>query len=106
MVVPNSHVSNFDGLSGEEYSNIFDCVRLSEKVLRKVYNPQGINIGINLGEAAGAGIESHLHVHLLPRWAGDSNFMTTIAGTRIIPEDFSRSYLLLKEQFDNETTQN
>lgn len=103
MVIPNRHVSSLNQLSLEENNELFEVVRLTEKVLYKAYNCEGMNIGINEGKAGGAGIESHLHVHLLPRWSGDSNFMTSVGGTRVIPDSFERTYLLLKEQFDNDT---
>ena len=102
MVVPNRHIADFSGLEKDELHDLFETVQKSEKVLKKVYNPDGINIGINLGKAAGAGIDEHLHVHLVPRWSGDVNFMTTISGFRVIPEDFSRSYQKIKEGFDND----
>lgn len=106
MVIPNRHVSNLNSLTEEENSELFSVVRLAEKVLYNAYNPEGINIGINEGKAGGAGIESHLHVHLLPRWFGDSNFMTTIGGTRVVPDSYEHTYCLLKEQFDSEATKN
>ncbi|MEA1971919.1 MAG: HIT domain-containing protein [Candidatus Cloacimonadota bacterium] len=106
MVIPNRHVSNLNQLSEKENCELFSTVRLATKVLKVVYKCEGLNIGINEGKAAGAGIESHLHVHLLPRWVGDSNFMTTIAGTRVIPDSYENTFSQLKEQFDNETSQN
>lgn len=102
MVVPNRHIANLNDLASEELSNLFDTVQLCEKILKKTYNPEGINVGLNLGKAAGAGIDEHLHVHLVPRWFGDNNFMTSISGTRVIPDSFEDTYLKLKEQFDNE----
>jgi len=103
MVVPNRHISRLNDLQIEELNELFTIVQLSEKVLEKTYNCDGINVGINLGKAGGAGIEEHLHVHLVPRWIGDVNFMTTIGGTRVIPENFEQSFTQLKKQFDNET---
>ncbi|MBN2461592.1 MAG: HIT domain-containing protein [Candidatus Cloacimonetes bacterium] len=102
MAVPYRHVGRLNDLAGNEFVDLFNTVCLCEKILEKVYHPDGINIGMNLGRSAGAGIDQHLHVHIIPRWQGDVNFMTTVAGTRIIPEAFERTYKLLKEQFDNE----
>ncbi len=102
MVVPYRHVSTLIELSKEEIDDLFMTVQLTEKVLKKTYNYEGLNIGINLGKAAGAGIEDHLHVHLVPRWMGDCNFMTVVGGTRTIPEAFESAYNKLKEVFDNE----
>ena len=105
MAVPNRHVANLTELDSEEVADLFLLVQLCEKILKKVYNPEGINIGMNLGQAAGAGIADHLHVHVLPRWIGDVNFMSAVGGTRVIPEEFERAYHNLKEQFDNEPLQ-
>jgi len=102
MVVPNNHVSRLEMLSKDEIDDLFETVQLCEKVLSKVYQPDGLNVGMNLGRAAGAGIDEHLHVHIVPRWNGDVNFMTVVGGTRVIPEPFARAYEKLKEQFDNE----
>jgi ATP adenylyltransferase len=75
--------------------------RRAEQVLEEAYQPDGLNLGINLGEAAGAGIEQHIHMHILPRWKGDANFMTAVAGTRIIPEALEDTYAKLKGKFAN-----
>jgi len=103
MVVPNRHVALVSDCTPEEVSDLFMTVQKCEGVLMSLYAPDGINIGINIGKAAGAGIDEHLHVHLVPRWFGDNNFMTSIAGTRVIPEDFNISFERLKEQFDKLT---
>ena len=103
MVVPNKHVATLNELDSIELCDLFKLVQLSEKIIKNVYTPDGLNIGINLGKAAGAGIDNHLHVHLVPRWNGDNNFMSSIAGTRVIPESFDNSYQKLKEVFDIET---
>ena len=105
MVVPNKHVPNLNGLNKDEISDLFTSVQLCEKILHRTYSPDGINIGLNLGKAAGAGIDEHLHVHIVPRWNGDVNFMTSICGTRVIPESFELAYTKLKEQFDNEKSE-
>ena len=105
MVVPQKHIANLNGLNQAEITDLFATVQLTEKVITKVYSPEGINIGMNLGKAAGAGIDEHLHVHIVPRWSGDVNFMSALSGTRVIPESFDSAYLKLKEQFDNEKTE-
>lgn len=102
MVIPYDHVSSLQQLDDEKLSNIMKLVKMSEKVLKKVYNPDGFNIGINIGESAGAGIAEHLHVHIVPRWNGDTNFFTTVNGTRVIPEDLNVAYKKLKDAFDEE----
>jgi len=100
MVVPYKHVSSLYELSSEEINDLFSTVRIAEKVLRNCYHCEGMNIGINEGNAAGAGIAEHIHVHLVPRWVGDVNFMTVVGGKRVIPEAFEVTYRKLKEQFD------
>ena len=105
MVVPYLHKAKLTDLTIAEINDLFQTVQLTEKVLLSVYEADGINIGMNIGEAAGAGIESHLHVHMVPRWFGDCNFMTAVNGVRVIPESFDEAYYKLKEQFDNESTQ-
>lgn len=99
MVVPYAHLDRLNLLSKAERADLMETVALAETVLKSVYNCDGINIGLNLGEAAGAGIAQHLHIHLVPRWKGDSNFMSVISGLRVIPEAFSSSYERLLEGF-------
>ena len=100
MVVPFKHVSKLAGLSKSMIADLFETVRLCESILSDVYHFEGLNIGINLGKAAGAGIDEHLHVHLVPRWTGDCNFMTIVGGERVIPESFDTAYNNLKAAFD------
>lgn len=100
MVVPFKHVASLSDLNKMEINDLFDTVRKCEIVMKKTYRPDGLNIGMNLGRDAGAGIDQHLHIHIIPRWQGDVNFMTSINGTRIIPESFDEVYCKLKEQFD------
>lgn len=102
MVVPYRHVSSLQELRRKELTNMMKMVKLSDKVLTKVYKPDGFNIGMNIGESAGAGIAEHLHIHIVPRWKGDTNFFTTVNGTRVIPEDLKISYKKLKKIFDEE----
>ncbi len=96
MVVPYAHVSDF---STAEPDTLGEMMRLSQRVqvaLAKTYNPQGYNLGMNLGRAAGAGITKHLHLHVLPRWSGDANFMTVVGETRVEPEELSTTYERLR----------
>jgi ATP adenylyltransferase len=87
MVVPNRHISALVQLTPEEQGEMMKMARWAEIGLAEAYQPHGINVGINLGKAAGAGIENHLHMHLVPRWSGDTNFMTAIGETRVLPEN-------------------
>ena len=100
MVVPNRHIASMVDLPDKELCDLTTTLKLSEKIVREVYSPDGINVGINLGRAAGAGIDTHLHIHIVPRWKGDVNFMTVAGGYRVIPESFESSYDKLKEAFD------
>jgi ATP adenylyltransferase len=86
MVVPNRHVPNLTSMDAEELAELMQLTRQSEMVLNEAYKPQGINVGINLGRPAGAGVADHLHVHLVPRWSGDTNFMTVVGNVRVVPE--------------------
>jgi ATP adenylyltransferase len=100
MVIPFSHIPNLSQLPEAVLNDVFKIVQLAETVLYKVYKCDGINIGINIGKTAGAGVDEHVHVHLVPRWQGDCNFMTVVGGKRVIPEDFHYAYQKLKAEFD------
>jgi ATP adenylyltransferase len=99
LVLPYQHLADL-GLTPKEVSDeLMDLTKRSEAALRKVYSPPGFNIGMNLGAAAGAGIADHIHLHILPRWSGDTNFMTSVADTRVIPESLETTYSRLRGQF-------
>lgn len=100
MVVPKRHTATLVDLSVEELSEIAALTQRSEAALREAYQPQGINVGINLGKAAGAGILEHMHVHLVPRWNGDTNFMTVIGAARVLPEDLVSTSKRLRPIFE------
>jgi ATP adenylyltransferase len=100
MIVCNRHVENFSDLSSDETVELGELIRRCEKALLDTYNPGGINVGANLGRSAGAGIAGHLHVHLVPRWHGDTNFMTTVGETRVVSEDLGETYRKLKGRFE------
>jgi ATP adenylyltransferase len=100
MVVPNRHLASLVELSVDELHEVAGLSQRSEAVLREAYTLQGINVGINLGKAAGAGIHQHLHVHLVPRWSGDTNFMTVVGQTRVLPEDLASTALRLRPIFE------
>jgi len=87
MVLPRRHVGSLEEINKEESHELIDELMLAEKVLRKIYTPQGFNIGANLGRAGGAGIEDHIHFHILPRWNGDTNFMPAIGEVKVISQD-------------------
>ena len=98
MVVPYLHTSEFDSAPKEITDELMDMTKRSQTALREVYSPSGFNMGMNLGSAAGAGIADHLHIHLLPRWSGDTNFMTTVGESRVIPEDLPTTYSKLRRE--------
>jgi len=99
LVVPYQHLGDLDSSSKEITDEVMDLTKRAETALRKVYSPSGFNIGMNLGAAGGAGIVDHIHLHILPRWTGDTNFMTSVAETRVIPEDLNTTYDKLRGQF-------
>ena len=91
MVVPNRHEARLECLDAEEAQSVMTMMQHATLAVRAAYAPEGINLGMNLGRAAGAGIPDHLHVHVLPRWTSDTNFMTSVAEARILPEALSRT---------------
>ncbi len=100
LLLPYRHVDSLAKLDESEARELMSATQRMEGVLREVYKPDGINIGVNLGEAAGAGVAAHLHVHMLPRWFGDTNFMTVTAETRVLPEALDVSWARLMKAFD------
>jgi ATP adenylyltransferase len=99
MVMPYAHLDRLAALPTETAHELIDLAQRTEQVLQKLYSPHGLNFGMNLGRAAGAGVASHLHLHALPRWAGDTNFMTTVAETRILPEELEITWKRMREAF-------
>ncbi len=99
MVSPYQHTCTIEELSDEVITNLMQMVRRSILALKESFKPEGINIGLNIGKAAGAGIDDHLHFHIVPRWGGDTNFMTVTAEIRVIPEDILKTYQQLKPYF-------
>lgn len=89
MVLPKVAHANLEDLDDETYDELFRGVRMGVKAVKAAYDPQGVNVGINLGHASGAGVPDHLHVHVLPRWAADTNFMTSVAEARVLPESLA-----------------
>jgi len=100
MIVPNRHVASLAELSPEERADVMDLTARAEVAVTEVYRPQGLNIGVNLGKAAGAGIADHLHVHVVPRWTGDTNFMSVVGNVRVLPEEVPASVERLRPVFE------
>jgi ATP adenylyltransferase len=100
MVVPSRHLPNLAATTADEQTELMRFTRLAEIALTEAYTPQGINVGINLGRPAGAGIVDHLHIHLVPRWNGDTNFMTVVGDTRVLPEDLAATKKKLQPIFE------
>jgi len=97
MVLPYQHTDSLSYISEAASHEMMDLARQMETALRGIYRPDGINLGMNLGEAAGAGVANHIHLHILPRWSGDTNFMTTVAETRVLPETLDITWARLRE---------
>lgn len=103
MVVPYAHVATLENLDAETLVELMRLAQLSLRVLREAYapqGPQGFNLGLNIGKVAGAGIAGHLHLHIVPRWGGDTNYMTIVGETRVIPEWLNQTYERLRPLFE------
>jgi ATP adenylyltransferase len=92
MILPYRHAPNLEDLDPITRAEMIELVTRGSQVLERVYHSEGFNIGINMGQAAGAGIEEHIHIHIVPRWSGDTNFITAIGETRVLPESLSETY--------------
>ena len=99
MVAPRRHVGTLGEATPEELTEMITLARRLEAVLQDVYHPQGVNLGMNLGRSAGAGVADHIHLHVVPRWTGDTNFMTVVGETRVIPEDPVKACARLRPYF-------
>ena len=100
LVSPTRHLSALDQLNKDEMGDLLMTVEKSVGILKKVMNPDGFNVGLNLGKVAGAGVEDHLHFHIVPRWFGDTNALTVFADVRVIPEHLKATYNNLKKHFE------
>ncbi|MGD1149495.1 MAG: HIT domain-containing protein [Thermoanaerobaculaceae bacterium] len=100
MVAPIAHVADFSRLEAATLTEMMGMVQRVVRAVQQVYQPHGFNIGFNLGEAAGAGIADHLHLHVVPRWRGDTNFMAVTAGVRVLPEDLSETLAKLRRALE------
>ncbi|HEX8071150.1 MAG TPA: HIT domain-containing protein [Pyrinomonadaceae bacterium] len=99
LVIPYEHAADLDAVAKETTDEMMDLAKRATTILRAAYRPHGFNLGMNLGQAAGAGVAAHLHLHVLPRWTGDASFMTTAGETRVLPEDLQTTYDRLRGQF-------
>ncbi len=97
MVIPYAHLDELQKLPSEAAHEMIDLSQRLEHALRATYKPNGINLGMNIGEAAGAGVAGHIHMHVLPRWVADANFVTVVGETRILPEDLKTTWKRLRE---------
>ncbi|HNC09539.1 MAG TPA: HIT domain-containing protein [Anaerolineales bacterium] len=100
MVIPFTHVSNLEELDFETRAEMMELTSRCTTVLREIYRTQSFNVGINIGEAAGAGVLGHVHIHIVPRWAGDTNFMSSVGETRVLPEALEDTYQRVQQAFN------
>ncbi|MCS7132236.1 MAG: HIT domain-containing protein [Aigarchaeota archaeon] len=103
MIAPYRHISSILDLNEEESIEMINLLKLSIRALKEEYNPDGFNVGLNLGRGAGAGVEDHIHFHVVPRWIGDTNFMPVISDTKVIPEALHETWRRIKERFSHLT---
>lgn len=99
MVVPYEHLATLEALPDSTAIEMMRLAQRTETILRKLYRPEGLNLGINLGKCAGAGVAGHVHLHVLPRWTGDANFMSVVGETRVLPEDLETSWQKLSRAY-------
>ena len=99
MIMPYAHLDRLSKVPAEAAGEMMDLAQRTERILDRLYHPDGFNFGFNVGKAAGAGVAGHLHLHAMPRWVGDTNFMTTVAETRLVPEDLSDTWKRLRQAF-------
>jgi ATP adenylyltransferase len=102
MIVPYEHQPSLELIDSSSRADIMDLSARAIQVLQVVYHPQGYNLGMNIGNAAGAGISEHVHLHLVPRWVGDTNFMSSVSQTRVLPELLEETYRRIKEAWNSE----
>lgn len=102
MIAPYEHVATLTDAASDSLREMMELTRATEGHLRRLYKAPGYNVGMNLGECAGAGVAGHIHIHILPRWPGDVNFMTAIGETRVLPEDLHTTWNRLREAFANQ----
>lgn len=100
MVIPFSHVPNLEELAPETRAEMMELTSRCTTILREVYRTQSFNVGVNIGEAAGAGVLGHVHIHIVPRWAGDTNFMSSVGTTRVLPEALEDTYKRIHKAFE------
>lgn len=101
LVNPYQHVTTLEELDPETRAEMMELTSRSTTILKSIYKPQGFNIGVNMGAAAGAGVPAHIHIHIVPRWTGDTNFMSTLGQTRVLPEELEITYERIKNGFQN-----
>jgi ATP adenylyltransferase len=99
MVVPNKHIDSLAKISSEESMEMWDLIKKAVQILKKRFNPSGFNLGMNVGKAAGAGVKDHIHLHIVPRWEGDANFMPVIGKTKVMSYDMNTIFRILLEEF-------
>lgn len=103
MVVPKRHSAGLTGLTAAERADLMELLERTERAVRRAYKPEGINVGVNMGQCAGAGVPGHVHIHLLPRWGGDTNFMPALSGTKVMPESVAATWKRLRAAFKEES---
>ncbi len=99
MVIPFTHKANLEELDSATRAEMMELTSHCTTILKTIYHPQGFNVGVNIGEAAGAGIKEHVHIHIVPRWKGDTNFMSTVGETRVLPEELESTYNRVQNEF-------